>query len=617
MKVVKLSFYIVIFLTSYGCSVEDLKTDKSQNSKEVSKCVELFTIAPVNEAIVTNANGSLATFEGNGTYCFSDSIDLPLLAKATPETYVDVDYDNQKSATDIKAMSLLEANGIKSFCSNVINLLTNVYYDNYKDKNVSQVDYKDLVKHNYNIDLCSKIANNSKYAKVNFGIYNKTVDNSKFITELSEAQDEISKVENFFSLYLAGIDKKIEYYSAIDSLIKIDQSKAIRADTIHKPKNITVLNSKELQNGKNMIVNSSFDVFDTAILEQENTIYLAVGHDKFAAIAKDTFQTKAITGSKVSIEDFGSRIYVQNYNGNKCGFLVNSNEINIYNLISKSNLSEFDGYYNDKLEHLKFGTKILNVNGYVSLGEKKRLLGVMTDDKGYYLINMENSFKSNCEPNEKKIQASVNGVNEDITITDIDETRDFLIVDGADSAYDAAFRDDGSYLYVAYGDKGIGGFDTQFLDKDYITNSKKSFSLNSGTKAYSLKLFDNDNELIVATDKGFEIYNVEDSNELSFVAAYSTEGAKADYIPQIEIYENYLFFTDGYKGLKVFRLDRSYEPMMCGLAYFAPNNDPYKLAKVEDVNYYKYNDDVYIVVGVSSYGVAKFKLKDILFEHCK
>jgi len=205
----------------------------------------------------------------------------------------------------------------------------------------------------------------------------------------------------------------------------------------------------------------------------------------------------------------------------------------------------------------------------------------------------------------------------DNTTVDINETRDFLIADGADSAYDAVFRDDGSYLYVAYGDKGIGGFDTQFLDKDYITNSKATFSLKDGARAYNLKLFDNDNELIVTTDKGFEIYNVEDSNELSFVTAYSTEGAKAGYSPQIEIYEDYLFFTDGYKGLKVFKLSSSYDPMLCGVAYFAPNSDPYKLAKVEDVDYFEIGNQVYIVIGASSYGVAMFKLKNMLFEHCK
>jgi len=607
--------YLFLLFVACGCSIDDIRNDSVATSEKSKKCVEVFTLAPVNEAIVTDANGSLATFDSNGTYCFAGSINYPILAKATPSTYVDVDYDNQKSASDLKPMNLMQTSGLKSFC-NSINLLTNTYYSGYEENNISKESYKQSIKESYNIDLCSNVLNSEDYAKVNFGIYNKILEDSSTLNSLDDAQDAISRVDNFLSQYLQNSNKKIEYYSAYNALLKLDERKVARIDTIHKPKDLTILNNP-LEDGKNMIVNSSFDVFDIKVLDEKELIYLATGHDKLASIDKYTFETIS-RGVDVNIEDFGNKIYKQDYNGNICGFLVNSNKIDVYDLKSAKNMGSFDGYHKDGSEYTKFATKILNVNGYVSLGENKRLLGIATEDKGYYLFNMKNGFNSNsCALIEKTIQIDKDGVSEDVAIADIEETRDFLIADGADSAYDATFRDDGSYLYVAYGDKGIGGFDTHFLDKDYIANSKVAFSLNSGSKAYNLKLFDNGNELIVTTDEGFEIYNVEDSNELSFVTAYSTEGAKAGYLPQIEIYEDYLLFTDGYKGLKVFKLDSSYDPMLCGVAYFAPNGDPYSLAKVEDVNYYKTGNDVYVVVGVSSYGVAKFKLKDMLFKHCE
>jgi ligand-binding sensor domain-containing protein len=236
------------------------------------------------------------------------------------------------------------------------------------------------------------------------------------------------------------------------------------------------------------------------------------------------------------------------------------------------------------------------MNNYVSLNENKRLLGISTMDMGYYLLDIKNSFQG-CS-----------------RIVDIDEDTDFLIAEQSGYSVDAVFRDDGTYLYVAHKGNGISGYKTDILERDVIKNSSTTFSLKDGQSAYNLKLYNNNNELFVTTDKGVLIYDVGSSrDELSYVSEYLSEGAQKDYYPAIDSFEDYIFITDGYKGVKVLKLNNSFHPMLCGVEYFAPNNNDYELSKTTSVKY----DKGYLYVGVTSQGIAKLKLEDLLFEHCK
>jgi len=274
-------------------------------------------------------------------------------------------------------------------------------------------------------------------------------------------------------------------------------------------------------------------------------------------------------------------------------------------------------YYDDTPSIKSFSDiSVVNSNGYVSVNENKRLLGIATKDKGYYLLNIKDNFNG-CSPNKTTITVSENSVDVNKTLNDINETRDFLISEGTGYAVDAAFRDDGTYLYVTHKDMGITGYSTDILDPGIISNSKLDITLQDSAEAYNLKLFNNDNELIVTTDQGIQIYDVQGDNSLSFISSYKSEGSQKDYFQKVDMYEDYLFFTDGYKGLKVLKLNSSFEPMLCGVEYFAPKDRDYELAKVESIDHYIENGEVNLLVGVSSYGIVKFKLKDILFEHCK
>jgi hypothetical protein len=327
----------------------------------------------------------------------------------------------------------------------------------------------------------------------------------------------------------------------------------------------------------------------------------------------------------VATGSFGSRFYRQSYRSNDCLFLADGlTGLALFQLyddyfVKQAMVSDYyeSGEGGTELKHFS-NESVVNTNGYVSVNENKRLLGIATKDKGYYLLNIKNNF-DRCEPYYTRITVVDGGAEKNVTVIDINATRDFLIAEGGGSAIDAAFRDDGTYLYVSHGDGGITGYRTDILDPAIIDAGKTVFAMQNGAKAYNLKLFNNDNELFVTTDRGVQIYDVGNAlDSLSFVGEYTTEGAQAEYHPAIDFYEDWIFLTDGYKGLKVLKLDNSFTPMLCGVEYFSPVGNPNSLAKTVSVSHRLDADGrVELLVGVSSYGIVRFRLDDLLFAHCK
>jgi len=613
--------FLPIILAITGCSAGS----GSGDSSSTANCINIFTLAPVNDALVTDANNQVAKFNKDTGYCFDSSITYPITAKATDKTYIDVDYDGNRTTTDLQPSSEFIKNGLKSFCKN-INYLTNLYYYNpsYIDNNITVDNFKSSVKNAFNIDICIDAKKSQDNAKVLFGTYNYVVDNAKMFNSIQDIEESVSKVNSFFYTYLNLISdsNRTKYYSAYNSLLKLDEKRAQRTDTTHKPDTALVLGKKlDTNTPRYENENSNLDVFDIIISSDKSVAFLAVGHDEFAAISNINFFNSDYS-HMVDLESFGTRLYKQTYNNKECIFLANSkNGLTIFDVTDSHNINKDDNlseYFDDTPNIKKFSDiSVVNSNGYVSVNENKRLLGIATKDKGYYLLNIKDNFNG-CSPNKITITVSENSVDVNKTVNDINETKDFLINEGTGYAVDATFRDDGTYLYVTHKDGGITGYSTDVLDKDIIYNSKSDITLQDNAEAYNLKLFDNDNELIVTTDQGIQIYDVQGDNSLSFIGSYKSEGSQKDYFQKVDMYEDYIFFTDGYKGLKVLKLNSSFEPMLCGVEYFAPKDKPYELAKVESVKHYVDTEGyVNLLVGVSSYGIVKFKLDDILFEHCK
>jgi len=562
------------------------------------KVVDVFTLGPVRNALVKDANNQVAVFDENTSkYIFPNFITFPVTVEPTALTYIDVDYDGVKSANDL----LPKFTQLKSF-NRKINLLTNIYYSgNYSDQNITEADFISMVKNKFSVDVDNYPEDDENYAKTVFGAYNYFVRNGIPVS-LEDIDDSVDKVNVFFTMYLQrdDINDSVKYYSMYDALVNLDARFVQRADSLHKPEIKIVRNPIT-----NYVFNSSVDVFDTVL--KDGYIYAASGHEELAQFLDGESAISYITKSDGNILSFGKSLYSELYGNRNCLFLndskvgvktfdITNNTLEYTALIQKYRYSSRDGVG----EYNITNDSIQDVNGYISAQQSKRLLLITTLDKGFYLINMNSAFN-------------------DCNLTrELNASTDFLVSPEFDgdiagkSIYSSAIRKDGTYIYVS-SDDAIYGYDSSILDRNNIISSKTAFVTEGTQKAYNLLLVNNDNELFVSTDKGIQIYDVDNNNNINFISEYPSEGARVGYMPKMDFYDNYLFFTDGYKGVKVVKYDSSFQPMLCGVAYFAPRNNSEELAKVNSVKYK--NGNLYI--GVDSYGIVKIKLNDVLFEHCK
>jgi hypothetical protein len=583
----------------FGCSDEPTKniaqppSTPPQNNNPVS--VEVFTLAPVVNAVVTDASNQLATYDKTThRYIFASSVTYPITARANSNTFIDIDYDNNLSAVDITPSNDMFQSGIKSFCKN-INQLTNLYYSSsYADNNVTTQQFKQEISDAYNIDICAFSSTIQNNAKVSFATYNYITDDNN-LSQISDISSELAKVNDFFNdeLYRLSDDiNKTKYYSAFDSMVKLDKKQINGADRGHKPNIPSILRPSV----NSVATNSNVDVFDIYTKTGSN-VYVAAGQDEFAML--DSSLTTVVFSHTNVTSSFGSDLYHQNYNDKECLFLSNSNiALNAF-LINDSNFTKQNdiSYYldNNGSRHNFSDLSYVSSNGYVSVGLSKRLLGISTADKGYYLINIKNNFTdcNNTTP---------------ITINDL------LINENNDTAISGVFRDDGTYLYVSHKDKGITGYNTTILNANDIASSKKDFNLTNSQEAYKLKLVKNDNDLFVTTDKGVLIYDVGNAvDNLTFVSSYTTEGSQKNYYPDIDYYNDYIILTDGYKGVKIIKLDSNLQPHLCGAQYFSTLGNSSELAKVKSVKYL----DGYLYLGITSLGIVKLNFNDLLFRHCR
>ena len=593
-----MKYYMVLlaFFIFTGCNPDTLLDEPEYIEDTKKHYIDVFTLAPVKNVLLQDAQNQVALYDDEKkSYYFKESISYPINATALSKTYIDVDYDEKSTSSDLAPSTLFSSSKLQSFCSSV-NFLTSYYYDqNLSDNNITLESYKAEIKTRFDIDICEDTLTSKNNAITLFGTYNAVVKNKSF-TSLNDVEAEVTKVEDFFSSYLLNIsssNEQIKYYSFYNALVELDKGNVSRADTGHKPAIPTRLKAKTSL----VKYNSKVDVFD--IVKQNDTLFLAAGHDELAKVTPEL--ESVVFSTDVSLLSFGSRLDFHEYKGAECLFLANAKVgVSAFTLNTtefKKEVNTLARYYNDKKEFTLFTQhSVTNVNSYISLNQNKRLLGISTSDLGYYLLNIKDNF---------------NGC---IRSREFEASKDFIIDEQSGAVIDATFRDDGTYLYVAHKDAGVYGYKTDILDKVETMGSQKIFALKDTQEAYNMKLYNNDNELFVTTDKGVLIYDVGSSRDrLSYVSEYLSEGAQKDYYPAIDSFEDYIFITDGYKGIKVLKLNNSFHPMLCGVEYFAPDNNDYELAKTISVKY----DDGYLYVGVTSQGIAKLKLEDLLFRHCQ
>ena len=585
MNKLPLFFFEALLLTLAGCSSKpETQTD--------SKSVTLFTDAPVIGAVVSDASNQLAQYNPTTReYEFKNPIVYPITARATSETFVDVDYDGIATAADLQPKNL----PLQSFC-NVVSIVSDLYYSpNYRDANVTTQEYRNDVTERFGIDPCSDPLSHPKNAKLLFGAYNyTTADNNLSLIE--DIQKDLFEVEDFFHSRLESLDvDPTRYYSFYNALFWLDAKKVQRADTLHKPDIPLVMRPP-------YIVKDSYTDLDVQdIYSDADFVYLAAAHDELAILDTELHESSKKFYPTRELDAFGLSLFKQTYNEKECLFLADKKagivpfELNCCDLKQFPLISKF--YDENNTEHNLSDTGIVSLSGFVSLSENKRLLGISTQDKGFYLIDAKNIFS-------------------DCNLTRPIDANATLIQNSSGYSVSSLFRDDGSFLYVANKDAGITRYNTQTPTQADINAS--TFTLENNAEAYKMALYPNSNELLITTDKGLQIYDITNNETLAYTASYSMEGSTKDYFSDIAIVnteanKNFVVLADGFKGIKIIRLDSSYNPELCGVEYFATANDPTSLAQTTSVHY----DGEYLYVGFSSEGVKKIRFLDLLFRHCR
>jgi len=635
--------FIVLFLIGCGLGGDNksssttttTNTINSETETYESKCIDLYTLGNIVNAVVIDNAGQIATYDRNiSKYCFNNTINYPVKARILEDTFVDVDYDNQMSANDIKP----KIRELKSYFS-YIDLITNMHavaVDNNLsvDNNttlLSAIDfYKKTIENYYNIDLDNPSINEKI---LNFTAYDYYIYNSSLPTINTNLFDSYNSLVIFFENYLniPTISDSVKYYSFYHSLEFLDKRLIQRVDTIHRP-NITYLHINNLPVMDSSVINSYYyDIITKDIKLNDNGIYVASGFD---GVAKFLYSTpQFILNNKIQFNDTFSNSYnleIFSYfeNNTKKEFLFVANggdalkviDITGGNFTNIANLI-FWKYYDvksdknvsitlDDTSGIKQIDEVINVKTYISPFQNKIWLAFGTKNNGLYLVDLKKILPKFSNPTYPLI----------VYDTTDDENNNLWIPGDSGTVYSEAFSSDGENIYASK-ENYIQRYDISSVMQLYNpTPIKYNIKANN---AYTLKMITNNgiDELFVSTNRGVEVYDVLNNGDLSFISEYTTEGAQVGYQPKMEYIsdKNMLLFTDGYKGLKILKYDASYKPMLCGVGYFSPYSDFTKLAKVTSVvSYFNYNDNnYYVIVGVEGYGLLQLKLDDLLFKHCK
>ena len=619
---------ILLFI---GCGSDSSNSSTSTNINKI-KCIDVYTLGNVVNAVVTDNNNQRAEYnETSSQYCFKENIAYPIKVQQLADTYIDVDYDNNKTANDISP----KFKELKSYYP-YIDLVTDVearaidtnlsYYQDINDTNITALSmpsinevqnyYTNFINNKYNIDL----ANPSINEKIlNFVAYDYNLSN-----ELNVSADLFNNYNNlviFFdnTLNVSSITNKLHYYSFLHSLELLDKKLIDRVDTIHIP-NIAYLHSSNKPIVDNFEINhTNMIVKDIEIDSNKSHIYVASGLDGVTELnnSLDVVNNKKVsdtfsTSYNVDILNTSNKTYLFTADG---GEGISLFDITNGNLIDLN--KTFWKYYDqtqdsnvsitiDDTNGRKQIDEVISVKSYVSPFENKIWFAFGTKNKGLYLVDFK-KIMSNIESNSSYPMIILNS-NDDVNNT-------LWVTGDGGSVYSEAFSSDGQNVYATKSNL-IERYDISSLPISTPNNYQIT-----ADNAYNLKMITKNgtDELFVSTNEGVEVYDVSNNGDLSFVSKYDTEGSETGYLPKMKFIsdENILLLTDGYKGLKAIKYDSSYNPMLCGVGYFHTYNDSSKLAKVTSVDAYNDNGVEYVIVGIEGFGIAKFKLDDLLFKHCQ
>ena len=625
-----------------------VSSDVSINNNTSSNCVEVYTLGNVVNAVVTDINQTAEYNDSLSKYCFKETIHYPIKVKVLTSSYIDVDYDNKKTANDIKPkfttlesyypyidlITDMHARAVESNLSFYKNLETNESNITVNVPSVEEVSkfYEKNIYDKYNVNLASPGLNEKI---LNFVAYDYHLKNTLDIN--SDLFDAYNNLAIFFNdkLNKPSIDNKVKYYSFFHSLELLDKKLIQRVDTIHRP-NITYLHPLNLP-----VIKANSFIFHNSLIAKDIKVDANINNPPYADI-----RIFIASGTDGIIELNKNLDFIPGHNKKVSQTFSNSYNLDILNSNDKHYLLVADGgqgidvfdtfggkfdylnkifwkYYNvntnqnvyitiDNSEGIKQIDDAISLKSYVSPLGQTIWVSFGTKNKGLYLVD----FK-------KIIPKLDTNLSYPMIILDSDyDTNNTLWIPGdKDTVYSEAFSSDGENLYATKKNI-IERYDLSSLITGGAQKPTDTYNIKAAN-AYNLKMITNNgaDELFVSTNKGVEVYDVLNNYDLAFKSEYNTSGASVGYLPKMSFIseKNILLFTDGYQGLKAIKYDESYNPKLCGIGYFYPYSDPTKLAKVTSVASYKDNTDgnYYVLVGIDGFGVAKFKLDDLLFKHCQ
>ena len=172
---------------------------------------------------------------------------------------------------------------------------------------------------------------------------------------------------------------------------------------------------------------------------------------------------------------------------------------------------------------------------------------------------------------------------------------------------------------VVYGinNQGINVIDTTNLNQFMPINNNSPKPLDNNDIGYELKLFPNAHKMVVSTNKGIQIWDTTNPEDLKFLSRYDTSGAKDDTTGEniriaIDDTETKIYIADIYEGIKIIDIKESTNPKLCGLIYTSGEN-PQEVTANRDILF----DDGKLYITNDSNGLISIDANKFLFKHCK
>ncbi|MEA2111695.1 MAG: hypothetical protein U9P71_06580 [Campylobacterota bacterium] len=580
--------------------------------------VSVYSIAPVNRAVVKDAKGQLAIQKdmSKNIYTFSQAITWPVVATSDGvESYIDVDFDGKKTASDIEFNTVLysRSTAVTELTTSLLtsagfNTATFDYNETLYDTALSNMALHYTLDENYIKNATPITSSNKRLAMLSDSIF-QTRQNSDYNSSNLDAVDlYFNLVETFYNRYLVSMNASdaAKYHESLVVLYLIDAKVLSYLNSNTTPMISSRLNYDYLDNIVTLPADSylssqynrdgNLAYWDLALDHNNSLAYVAAGNDGFDIIDTAVISDR-IGNYEQNISGFGTSMEYFDRDDDRCIAVASqSNEVLFYSstLIDLYRVTKRGGYRSGVAN-----AKAYDVHYTTTNAKNLELLLIADGVAGLKIID---ATTLTCD-------------------SDFDLNSSYLIGSGqiGSDTHAVTVSNNRKIVYIADGSSGVKSIDISSSAPVLID----SIELQNGTSAYDIHLAANSNELYVSTDKGVEIFDSDDTGVLKYVGHYLTEGSRANTLGEtvrVDRSKNAkaLFVADVTGGVKVLDISDSTYPRLCGVAYFTVGDIAQRSA-VRDLELYELeNGDKKLYIANDSNGIILIdNIEDILFEHCK